>query len=112
MILVTDAGYHGTGAFSACRTLPLSSSTSSSASAFAAAQPTVIAAPAISAATRKRLTVEQTGIAGPAFVVEPRDRGFHEAVRGQPFKRMTPPKAKTRVRNAARRPSGLFIGKE
>src|SRR6185436_17721924 len=48
MILVTEAGYHGIVALSACRTLPVSASTTSSASACATRGVTTA-----SAATRK-----------------------------------------------------------
>src|SRR4051812_23256570 len=54
MILVTDAGYHGTVAFSANSTLPVSTSISSNASALARAAARLVAAKATIARMKVR----------------------------------------------------------
>src|SRR5438874_2068486 len=59
MILVTEAGYHGWVAFSACSTLPLSTSTRIVASAAAGDRPSAIAAQAVKARTSVRVGADR-----------------------------------------------------
>src|SRR6516162_9369989 len=58
MILVVEAGYQGWVAFWANSTLPLATSTRSSASARAGEKPNALAAPAVSTSARVRMAAD------------------------------------------------------
>src|SRR5262245_52383232 len=84
MILVTEAGYQGTVAFSACRTLPLSTSTNSSASPAAGTLASTVAAPATMTTASERTMDEQIDSIknrDPVIFASESPR-FHEARQG------------------------------
>src|SRR6187402_3128452 len=99
VILVTEAGYHGMVAFSACSTLPLSASIRSSASAFtahgarSAAQASVAANRLnrdLRSSGRRACTIRFPVLGDPPDTVGSRDLMFGSEIRRRRLRRRKP----------------------